>query len=272
MCAEICGKDHWNMYFRMVAMTRTSFEQWVYDEQTGANKGEVDGGQIYAKSCVACHGSNGKGTPGTFPPLAGTKFSNEEGTKKDHVSIVLNGLDEAVVVDDVTYGLNQMKTQNFGARFNDEEIAAVVNHERTSWGNNGGEVDADFVSEIRAELGLAAFPAGGAEPVSDDELMSVGRSVYTSCAGCHGMDGTGLKSVPSFIGNKAALTDLNAAVHALDNGLDTPAWSGVQPPMGLGMSDKQVAGVMTYIRNSFGNDGDAVQPAEVTEIREKARK
>jgi len=272
MCAEMCGKDHWNMYFRMVAMTQSSFNQWVADVQSGANKGEVDGAQIYANSCVSCHGNDGKGTPGTFPALAGTEFTNSEDTKKDHVSIVLNGLDEAVVVNGVTYGQNQMRIQQFGARFNDAEIAAVVNHERTSWGNKGGTVDADFVAEVRAELGLTAFPAGGALPVADDELMAVGRMVYNSCVGCHGLDGEGLESVPNFAGNKVALTDLAAAVHALDNGLDTPAWAGVQPPMGLGMSDKQVAGVLTYIRKSFGNEGETVQPSEVTEIRKKARK
>ncbi|AWV90143.1 cytochrome c oxidase subunit II [Bradymonas sediminis] len=274
MCAETCGKDHWNMYFRMVAMTQSSFEQWVDDVKTGANKGEVDGAQLYSQSCVSCHGDNGKGTPGTFPPLAGTELTNEdsEDAKKKHVSIVLNGLDEAVVVQGVTYGLGQMKTQNFGAKFNDEELAAVVNHERTSWGNKGGTVDAEFVASIRDELGLPAFPAGGAEPVSDDELMAVGQTVYASCVSCHGQDGKGLESAPGFTGNKIAMNDLEAAVKALDNGLDTQDWSGVQPAMGKGMSDKQVAGVLTYIRKSFGNEGDAVQPAEVTTIREAANK
>lgn len=272
MCAEMCGKDHWNMYFRMVAMTQSSFEQWVEDTKSGANKGEVDGAQIFAKSCVSCHGADGKGSPGTFPPLVGTEFTNNEEHKEEHISIVLNGLDEAVVVNGQTYSQGQMKTQNFGAKFNDEEVAAVVNHERTSWGNDGGSVDAELVAKVREELGLPAFPAGGAEPVPEQDLMATGRRVYDSCAGCHGRDGAGLDSVPNFSGNAVILSDLNAAIDALDNGLDTPAWAGVQPPMGMGMSDKQVAGVLTYIRKSFGNDGKVVQPEEVTRIREGSAK
>jgi heme/copper-type cytochrome/quinol oxidase subunit 2 len=266
MCAEMCGRDHWNMYFRTVAMTRSSFEQWLEDKASGANQGEVNGAQLYAKNCVACHGQNGQGTPGTYPPLVGARFTTQEDMKREHVEIVLNGLQGELTVKGVTYnGI----MQPFGGRLNDEEVAAVVNHERTSWGNDGGTVDAEFVATVRAELGLPPFPAGGAEPVPDAELMAIGERVYSSCVSCHGQNGTGLEDVPDFAGNVTILSNIEAAVKALDQGLDTPTWPGFQPPMGQAMSDRQVAGVLTYIRKSFGNEASAVQPAEVSRIREQ---
>lgn len=272
MCAEMCGKDHWNMYFRVVAMTPSSFDQWLADKKSGANKGEANGQQLYAQSCATCHGQNGEGIPGTYPPLANGGFPTDPDRKAEHVEIVLKGLGQPVTVSGVTYDKNQMAIQNFGARMDDEEIAAVVNFERTSWGNDGGTVDAEFVANIRAQAGLAPFPAGGAEPVSDQDLMDVGKRVYESCVACHGQDGRGMASAPSFIGNVAVLSNIEASVKALDQGQDTPTWSGVQPPMGLGMTDRQVAGVLTYIRKSFGNDASAVQPAEVTRIRKELSK
>ncbi|MFU8805469.1 MAG: cytochrome c oxidase subunit II, partial [Bradymonadaceae bacterium] len=40
-CAELCGKEHYDMYFRAVVMTPSSFEQWVIDQQTAVRV--VDG-------------------------------------------------------------------------------------------------------------------------------------------------------------------------------------------------------------------------------------
>lgn len=272
MCAEICGKDHWNMYFRVVAMTQSSFKQWLKDKESGVGQGEVSGEQIYQASCATCHGDEGKGIPGTYPPLVGEGFAVEEDQKAEHVEIVLKGLDDPVTVAGVTYDKKQMNVQNFGARLNDEEIAAVVNFERTNWGNDGGTVDADFVADIRAQAGLPPFPAGGAEPVSDSELMDLGKKVYGSCVSCHGQNGAGMPgAVPSFSGNVTALSDVEGSVRALDSGQDTPTWSGVQPPMGQSMSDRQVAAVLTYVRKSFGNDASAVQPEEITRIRKEAQ-
>ena len=76
MCTEICGKGHWNMYFRTVAMTQTSFRQWVDDQKNGST--EVNGAEIYNAKCSSCHAADGAGSPGTFPPLVATKWMNED--------------------------------------------------------------------------------------------------------------------------------------------------------------------------------------------------
>jgi mono/diheme cytochrome c family protein len=45
----------------------------------------------------------------------------------------------------------------------------------------------------------------------------------------------------------------------------------VHPPMGRSMSDRQIAGVLTYLRNSFGNEASAVQPEEIERIRNELK-
>jgi heme/copper-type cytochrome/quinol oxidase subunit 2 len=260
MCTELCGKDHWDMYFRTVAMTGSDFEQWLEDKRTGG-PGEVDGAQLYSKNCASCHGENGQGTGETYPPLAGAEWTTQEDMQRDHVSVVLNGLEGEITVLGQTYN-SVMQPFN---RLNDAEIAAIVNHERTSWGNAGGEVTEEFVAEVRDESGLPPFPAGGAEPVPTDELIDVGRRVYQSCVSCHGADGNGLEGVPSIEGNTTVMSNVAGSVETL------VAQPQVHPPMGRSMSDRQIAGVLTYLRNSFGNEASAVQPEEIERIRNELK-
>ncbi|MFW5968121.1 MAG: cytochrome c oxidase subunit II [Persicimonas sp.] len=263
MCTELCGRDHWDMYFRTVAMTESDFEKWVEDQQTGDQ--EVDGEQIYSSTCATCHGDDGKGEPGTYPPLVDTRFTTDEDRKREHIEIVLNGLEGEIEVQGETY---DGVMQSFDS-LNDAEVAAVINHERTSWGNDGGEVDEEMVAEVREESGLDPFPAGGAEPVPEDELMEVGEGVYSACASCHGDDGQGVEgAVPALAENTTVLGDVEESVRILQQGVDTDDWPGRQPPMGKQMSDRQLAGVLTYVRNSFGNEASAVQPEEVKRIRQ----
>ena len=48
-------------------------------------QGSADGAQVYADNCASCHGANGEGVPGTFPPLTG----NPNAADPDHVSTVV---------------------------------------------------------------------------------------------------------------------------------------------------------------------------------------
>ncbi|MEM9649384.1 MAG: cbb3-type cytochrome c oxidase subunit II [Bacteroidota bacterium] len=99
-----------------------------------------DGKTLYAQTCAACHQNNGKGIPGAFPPLAGSAVVNDENPEL-LVQIILKGYDARS-----EYG--QMPA--FGEQLTDKEIAAIANHERTSWGNNAPELSEDDVKKIRA--------------------------------------------------------------------------------------------------------------------------
>jgi mono/diheme cytochrome c family protein len=105
-----------------------------------------DGGQLYTLYCSACHGADGAGaTGGAFPPLAGSPWV--AGDPDRAVKIVLHGLHGPIDVAGKTYNL-EMPPQ--GAMLPDEQIAAILTHVRSSWGNQSGPVKTDLVKGIRA--------------------------------------------------------------------------------------------------------------------------
>ena len=88
------------------------------------------GPALYAQNCAACHGAAGAGVPGAFPPLARDPVVSANDPQR-HIAIVLHGLHGAKIAG--TAYASQMPPF---AQLSDDEIAAIVDHERTSWGNN----------------------------------------------------------------------------------------------------------------------------------------
>jgi heme/copper-type cytochrome/quinol oxidase subunit 2/mono/diheme cytochrome c family protein len=261
MCTELCGTGHYNMYFRVVVMTQASYNRWVKDKLSGGG-GEVNGAQIYAARCASCHGAEGQGV-GAFPKLAGSEWvaQDEDAKKRAHIQIVLNGLNSGVQIEGrKSKGGGAMNA--FAALLNDAEVAAVINHERLSWGNNGGEVDAALVAEVRASLGHAAFPAGGSKPVAEADLINEGKRIYAACSTCHGDKGKGLPGIPDVAGSRVVTGDAAGLVGLLVQGREKHS------PMGASMTDRELAALSTYLRTSFGNDAGAVQPDEVERARQ----
>lgn len=105
----------------------------------------VDGAKLYANNCASCHQDNGQGLPGTFPPLAGDPVVTAEDPTK-HIEVILNGA-QGSTIGGQTYN---SPMPAFGSRFSNEEIAAIVNHERTSWGNEAPTVTTDDIAKPRA--------------------------------------------------------------------------------------------------------------------------
>lgn len=100
-----------------------------------------------------------------------------------------------------------------------------------------------------------------------DELMANGEKVFTStCAACHQATGLGIPGVfPALKGSKIATGDLNAHLGIVLNGRPGTAMQA----FGTQLSDADIAAVITYERNAFGNNtGDAVQPAMVKAARQ----
>lgn len=106
----------------------------------------VDGAQVYATICAACHQANGMGLPGAFPPLAGSEWVTKD--PETPIRIVLHGLEGPIEVKSTTYN-NVMP--EWGSKLSNEEIAAVLTHERSNWGNSAGEITPDMVDKIRKE-------------------------------------------------------------------------------------------------------------------------
>ena len=102
------------------------------------------GAQVYSQNCTSCHGEAGAGIPSVFPPLAGDSIVN--GSNADaHIKIVLHGLSGKII--NATHYAAQMPA--FGTQLNDQQIAAVIDHERTSWGNHGPAITPAQVTRDR---------------------------------------------------------------------------------------------------------------------------
>ena len=102
-----------------------------------------DGAQLYSANCASCHQANGQGLPGAFPPLAGNPVMNGDDAG-EHIHTTLFGL-SGKTIDGVDYA---SPMPSF-AHLSDEDIAAIINHERTSWGNDGATITAGDVSQAR---------------------------------------------------------------------------------------------------------------------------
>jgi glucose/arabinose dehydrogenase/cytochrome c5 len=103
------------------------------------------GAAVYNARCASCHQASGQGVSGVFPPLAGTDWVT--GDKSRLIGIILNGLSGEIDVDGVTYN---GAMPPWSATLTDREIAAVLTHVRTSFGNDAEPVSAAEVAAIRS--------------------------------------------------------------------------------------------------------------------------
>lgn len=115
----------------------------------------------------------------------------------------------------------------------------------------------------------AAPGAADTGPVPKEALaayMAKGAKIYSAkCNGCHGADAKGNGSTfPSLVGEHAwPMGETERFAMIILNGVQGPVHDGktygVMPPQGSGMTAEELAGVMTYVRNNFGNaKGDVV--------------
>lgn len=107
-----------------------------------------DGEMLYTQNCVSCHQANGEGLKGAFPPLKGS--SVVLGDNLDlYVTIIMKGYNarEEYAV------MNAVGTDN---NLSPEEVTAIINHEKTSWGNNAKTVTVDEVKKLMDFIKLTA--------------------------------------------------------------------------------------------------------------------
>lgn len=119
---------------------------------------EVDGAAVYAAQCMACHQATGAGIPGAFPPLANHVGALYAADRDYLVLVMLYGLQGPITVAGTAYnGLMPA----FG-QLSDAEIAAVLNHVLTAWGDADELADAfvpyapEDVTEQRGQVVTAA--------------------------------------------------------------------------------------------------------------------
>jgi cytochrome c oxidase subunit 2 len=134
----------------------------------------------------------------------------------------------------------------------------------------------EYLAWLDQKKAEAKAAAGGADRTwSSDELMTAGKEVYEKqCAACHQAGGQGLPpAFPALAGSKIVntpLLDMNGKIvkdSHVDRVMNGKPGTAMQAFRNT-LSDIELASVITYERNSFGNRrGDMIQPAQIKALR-----
>ncbi len=112
---------------------------------------------------------------------------------------------------------------------------------------------------------------------SIQEVMLAGKNSYQGiCQACHQPNGLGLAgNFPPLAGSEWVLEDPSIPIKIILHGLAGPivvkgeSYNAIMPGFKDALSDQQIADIVTYIRNSWGNNADAVDEGTVKAIREE---
>lgn len=110
------------------------------------------------------------------------------------------------------------------------------------------------------------------------ESMKRGKEVYALyCQSCHMENGEGMEGVNPPVAKTTYLKDVKKNIGYILNGqtgeitVNGKKYNATMNPMNY-LDDQQIADVLNYVRNSWGNKYPAVTPAQVKAEREKPAK
>ncbi|HHF2871109.1 TPA: cytochrome c oxidase subunit II [Vibrio diabolicus] len=126
----------------------------------------------------------------------------------------------------------------------------------------------EWLASKKEEIALqkAAAQEALSQDLSMDELMSQGESIYTArCAVCHQANGEGIPGAfPAIKGSPIATGPISEHIDVIVNGRPGTAMQSFSNQL----SDKEIAAVITYQRNAWGNDtDDRVQASDVNAFK-----
>lgn len=110
---------------------------------------------------------------------------------------------------------------------------------------------------------LGALSVTFAQTPSAEEAVQQGAVIYsTHCMACHQATGEGIEGAfPALAGSALVLGEPAEVIKLPLNG------KGGMPNFGSQLSDDEIAAVVSYIRNSWGNKASVVNAALVAKLR-----
>jgi mono/diheme cytochrome c family protein len=125
----------------------------------------------------------------------------------------------------------------------------------------------------------SAIDAPAADVPVDPAMIELGKANYLICGACHGQSGEGGPIAPPLAGSEWVTGPISNLVRIQLRGLTGPITvAGKEYNMPGGMAplsyqtDEQIASVLTFIRNSFGNKASGVTPEQVAALRSEVGK
>jgi glucose/arabinose dehydrogenase/mono/diheme cytochrome c family protein len=111
---------------------------------------QADGSDLYRIQCSACHGPEGKGIPGVFPPLAGADFLRTH--REQALRAPMEGLQGSHTVNGQTYH-GQMPA----VALKDAQMVELFNFIFSAWGNSLPKTDLKEIAEVRSRSRYPTF-------------------------------------------------------------------------------------------------------------------
>ncbi|MEO0446681.1 MAG: c-type cytochrome, partial [Verrucomicrobiota bacterium] len=165
-------------------------------------------------------------------------------------------------------------------------VQALMTAKHLQWDNHQGLIHTTLAETSSAgvrALGEQLLQGGQSAPpkLKPEQLAQYkkGHVIYASlCFSCHGADGKGTKIpgqdlvlAPSLVGSKTIAGHPDLAAKVVLHGLTGPIEGKTYPGEMIAMAsngDAWIADVLSYIKNSFGNQYGFIAPASITRIRE----
>lgn len=146
---------------------------------------------------------------------------------------------------------------------------------------SGQEVDSIYLSDLAGPAGAIGVAASQLEKgaLTKEAQVAAGKQLFMgSCSACHQSEGQGIpRTFPPLAKSDYLMKDKKRAVEVVLNGLKGPVtvngqeFNSVMPPMSH-FADDDIANILTYVRNAWGNTGDAVKPSDVTDVRNATKR
>ena len=111
---------------------------------------QADGSDLYRIQCSACHGPEGKGIPGVFPPLAGADFLRTH--REQALRAPMEGLQGPLTVNGQSY-LGQMPA----VALKDAQMVELFNFIFSAWGNSLPSTNLTEIAELRSRSRYPTF-------------------------------------------------------------------------------------------------------------------
>ena len=155
--------------------------------------------------------------------------------------------------------------------YSGKEIDAVYLGAQAAEGSDSSKREAELKEQIASQMSANPTLTG----LTKDMQIEKGKQVYMGlCFACHQPDGKGLPGAfPPLAGSDFLKADRDRAVRIVLKGLTGPVTVNGQtinramPPQEAVLTDAQIADVLTYVTNSWGNSGEVFRADQVKAIR-----
>jgi mono/diheme cytochrome c family protein len=105
------------------------------------------GAELYRQHCADCHGAQGQGRAGIYPPLAGNRLVTMALPHNLARSVMAGGFAQATAAEPQPYSMPP-----YGALMSDDELAAVLSFVRSAWGHRASPVGPVWVNQLRSAV------------------------------------------------------------------------------------------------------------------------